>query len=95
MFSAFVRWHFAVVRFAHFNVIYGSATKTSTDIIGVNTIIDITDINLFVNVTNICSNKTEHSRWNRIFRCSLEMRFRVLYCVVIVQVLRGNPLFRN
>jgi len=75
--------------------VYAYVTTTSTDIICINTIIDVTDIKMFINITDVSSNKTEPFRWNRVFRCSPKMIFSVSYCISIVQVLQGNPLFRK
>jgi hypothetical protein len=70
-------------------------TTISTDIICINNITDITDIKIFINITNVSSNETEPSRWNRVLRCSPKFIFSVLYCIEIVQVSQGNPLFRK
>jgi len=77
----------AVARNANVNVIYAYVATTSTDIICITTIIDIKDIKIFINITDVSSNKTKPSRWNRVFRCSPKMIFSVSYCISIVQVL--------
>jgi hypothetical protein len=66
-----VRFHqvtLRVARNANINVTHACVTTTSSDIICINTITDITDIKIFINITDVNSNKTEPSRWNRVFR---------------------------
>jgi len=72
---------FAVAGNANVNVIYAYVTTTSTDIICIHTIIDITHIKICINITDFSSIKTGPSRWNRLFRCFTEndIYFFVLY----------------